>query len=74
VHLHAINIRTISHLYEINELGNLQNNSNTTIDRQIIGNPELIDKLNLLRQAFNRMHLSFIDIRHVVVAAAGLLL
>jgi hypothetical protein len=25
-HLHAINIRTIFHLYETNELGNLQNN------------------------------------------------
>jgi hypothetical protein len=30
-HLHAINIRTISHLYETNILGNLQNNPNTTI-------------------------------------------
>ncbi len=38
-HLHAINIKTISHLYETNELGNLQNNPNTIIDRQIIGNP-----------------------------------
>jgi hypothetical protein len=74
VHLHAFNIRTISHLYETNKLGNLQNNPNTTIDRQIIGNPELIDKLKLHRQALNRMHLPFTDKRHFEVAAADLLL
>ena len=73
-HLHAINIKTISHLYETNELGNLQNNPNTIIDRQTIGNPELIDKLQLLRQTLNRTHLPFTDKRHVEVAAAGLLL
>jgi hypothetical protein len=44
-HLHAINIRTISNLYEINELGHLQNSPNAVIDRQINGNLELIDKL-----------------------------
>jgi hypothetical protein len=71
-HLHAINIRTISHLYETNELGNLQNNPNTIVDRKIIGNPELIDKL--LRQTLKRTHLPFTDKRHVKVAAAGLLL
>ncbi len=37
--LHAINIQTISHLVEAHELGNLQNNPNATIDRQLIGNP-----------------------------------
>ena len=73
-HIHAMNIKTISHLYETNELGNLQNNPNTIIDRQIIGNPELIDKLQLLRQTLNRTHLPFTDKSHVEVAAAGLLL
>ncbi len=48
-HLQAINIKTISQLYEVNDLGNLQNSPNTNIDRQIIGNPELKEKLQLLR-------------------------
>jgi hypothetical protein len=74
VHLRAINIRTISHLYGTNETGNLQNSPNAAIDRQIIGNPELIDKLKLLRQRLSRMHPTFTDKRHVEVAAAGLLL
>jgi hypothetical protein len=59
--LQAINIKTISHLYETNYLGNLQNIPNSTIDGHLIGNPELIEKLKLLRQALNRMHLSFSD-------------
>jgi hypothetical protein len=58
-HLQAINIKTISQLYEVNDLGNLQNSPKTSIDRQIIGNPELKEKLQLLRQALNRMHLPF---------------
>jgi hypothetical protein len=37
-HLQEINIKTISQLYEINDLRNLQNSPNTNIDRQIIGN------------------------------------
>jgi hypothetical protein len=73
-HLQAINIKTISQLYEVNDLGNLQNSPNTNIDRQIIGNPELKDKLQLLRQALNRLHLPFRDKRQVEEAAAGLLL
>jgi len=47
-HLQAINIKTMSQLYEVNDLGNLQNSPNTNIDRQIIGNPELKEKLQLL--------------------------
>jgi hypothetical protein len=54
-HLQAINIKTISQLYEVNDLGNLQNSPNTSLDRQIIGNPGLKEKLQLLRQALNRM-------------------
>ena len=73
-HLQAINIKTMSQLYEVNDLGNLQNSPNTNIDRQIIGNPELKEKLQLLRQALNRMHLPFRDKRQVEEAAAGLLL
>jgi hypothetical protein len=37
-HLQAISIKTISQLYEANDLGSLQNSLNTDIDRQIIGN------------------------------------
>jgi hypothetical protein len=44
------------------------------IDRQIIGDPELKEKLQLLRQALNRMHLPFRDKRQIEEAAAGLLL
>jgi hypothetical protein len=44
------------------------------IDRQIIGNPELKEKLQLLIQALNRMHLPCRDKRQVEEAAAGLLL
>jgi hypothetical protein len=74
-HLQAINIKTVSQLYEVNDLGNLQNKSpNTNIDRQLTGNPELKEKLQLLRQALNRMHLPFRDKRQVEEAAAGLLL
>jgi hypothetical protein len=73
-HLQAINIKTISKLYEVNDLGNLQNSPNTNIDRQIIGNLELKEKLQLLRQALNRMHLPFRDKRQFEEAAAGLLL
>jgi hypothetical protein len=54
-HLQAINIKTISQLYKVNDLGNLQNSLNTSIDRQIIGNLERKEKLQLLRQALNRM-------------------
>jgi hypothetical protein len=64
-HLQAINIKTISQLYEGNDLGNLQNSPNTNIDRQLIGKPELKEKLQLLRQALNRMHLPFRDKRQV---------
>jgi hypothetical protein len=73
-HLQAINIKTIYQLYEVDVLGNLQNSPNTNIDRQIIGNPELKEKLQLLRQALNRMHLPFRDKRQIEEAAAGLLL
>jgi hypothetical protein len=45
-HLQAINIKTISQLYEVNDLGNLQNSPNTNMDRQIIGNPELKENYN----------------------------
>jgi hypothetical protein len=68
-HLQAINIKTISHLYETNDLGNLQKIPNTAIDRQLIDNPELIEKLQLLRQALNRMHLPFSNKRQVEEAA-----
>jgi len=37
-HLQAINKKTLSQLYEANDLGSLQNSPNTDIDRQIIGN------------------------------------
>jgi hypothetical protein len=70
-HLQAINIKTISQLYEVNDLGNLQNSPNT---RQTIGNPDLKEKLQLLRQALNRLHLPFRDKRQVEEAAAGRLL
>ncbi len=73
-HLQAINIKTISQLYEVNDLENLQNRPNNNIDRQIIGNPELKEKLQLLRQFLNRTHLLFRDKRQVEEAAAGLLL
>jgi hypothetical protein len=73
-HLNALNIKTISHLYEINDQGDLQNSPNTAIDGQLIGNPELVEKLNLLRQSINRMHLPFREKRHIDEASAGLLL
>jgi hypothetical protein len=73
-HLRAINITTVSHLYGTNEYGEMQNNPNPEIDRRIIGNPGLIDKLNLLRQALNRLNLPFRDKRHVEYVSAGLLL
>jgi hypothetical protein len=72
--LQAINIKTISHLYETNDLKNLQNILNSTIDGHLIGNPELKEKLKLLKQALNRRHLPFSDKRHLEEAAAGLLL
>jgi hypothetical protein len=59
------NITTISHLYGTNEYGEMQNNPNPGTDRWIIGNPGLIDKLNLLRQALNQLNLPFGDKRHV---------
>jgi hypothetical protein len=58
-HLRAINIATVSHLCGTNEYGQ------TKIDRQIIGNPRLIGKLNLLRQALYTLNLPFRDKRHV---------
>jgi hypothetical protein len=59
--LQAINIKTISHLHETNDLENMQNIPNSTIDGHLIGNPELKEKLKLLKQALNRMHLPFSD-------------
>jgi len=73
-HLQAINITTVSQLYETDDLGNLRNDPNTEIDGHLIGNPELIEKLKLLRQALNRMRLPVREKRHVEEAAAGLLL
>jgi hypothetical protein len=39
-----------------------------------VANPELVDKLNLLRQAINRLNLPFRDKRHVEYFPTGLLL
>jgi hypothetical protein len=47
--LQATNIKTISQLYEVNNFENLQNSPNNNIDRQTIGNPEIKEKLQLLR-------------------------
>jgi hypothetical protein len=58
-HPQAMNITTISNLYETNVLGDMQNSQNTTMHRQLIGNAKLIEKLDLLRQSLNRMHLPF---------------
>jgi hypothetical protein len=72
--LQVLNIKTVSQLYETKDLGDLQNSPNTAVDRQLIGNPELIDKSKLLRQSLKRMHLPFQEKRHVEEAAEVLLL
>jgi hypothetical protein len=70
----AHNLITISQLYETNEHGILQNNPNPNVSRLLANEPELTEKLNLLRQAINRLHLPLQDKLHTEVASAGLLL
>ncbi len=53
-------------------LGDMQNGTNTNIDRQLFGNPDLIEKLKLLSQSLNRMHIPFRGNMHVEEAVAGL--
>ena len=72
--LRAHNIITISQLYETNEHGTLQNNPNPNTNTTLANEPELIEKLNLLRQAVNRLHLPLQDKLHVEVASASLLM
>jgi exonuclease III len=72
--LRAHNLITISQLYETNEHGTLQNNPNTNVNRLLAHEPGLIEKLNLLRQAINRLHLPLQDKRHTELVSAGLLL
>jgi hypothetical protein len=72
--LRAHNLITISQLYETNEHGILQNNPNPNVSRLLANEPELTEKLNLLRQAINRLHLPLQDKLHTEVASAGLLL
>jgi hypothetical protein len=72
--LRAHNIITISQLYETNEHGILQNNPNPNTNTTLANEPELIEKLNLLRQAVNRLHLPLQDKLHVEVASASLLM
>jgi hypothetical protein len=56
----AKNITTIFLRYETNDRGELQNSPNSIMNRQLIGSPALIEKLNLLRQSLSRMHLPFL--------------
>jgi hypothetical protein len=72
--LRAHNLITISQLYETNEHGILQNNPNPNVSILLANEQELIDKLNLLRQAINRLHLPLQEKLHTEVASAGLLL
>jgi hypothetical protein len=72
--LRAHNLITISQLYKTNEHGILQNNPNPNVNILLANEPELIEKLNLLRQAINRLHLPLQGKLHTEVASDGLLL
>jgi hypothetical protein len=70
--LRAHNLITISQLYETNEHWILQNNPNPNVSILLANELELTEKLNLLRQAINRLHLPLQDKLHTEVASAGL--
>jgi hypothetical protein len=73
--LRAHNLITISQLYKTNEHGTLQNNPNPNVISLLLANElELTEKLNLLRQAINQLHLPVQDKLQTEVASAGLLL
>jgi hypothetical protein len=67
--LRAHNIITISQLYETNKHGILQNNPDPNVNTTLANEPELIEKLNLLRQATNRLHLPLQDKLHMEIAS-----